>query len=379
MSLCDEFISFPMLRAFGFAFRQGKVLVSNNEQCDFLADASLDRDAGACGNGGRFGAGKGQFSGEAGDMAEQWACFVTLCRWRFFKRLCCTFGFVLRGGYAPKILPAFDLGHQNNLCGCFGVLGGIVVLEVEIKGRFQVGQAVSAVTFELRPGVLCNFNAVVPFGKKRWQAIAFAGAIDGTFVKLAMLNEGVPIEEVAKCLNDFGKVWMAFNHSLVDAVQFDIEVGKLHFRVDQKAQRLNLTAIGYQCQPELTNTGCISVCGFDVDGDKSKGLFQHVVSGYCGLFGQCCHRFSWLVVLIVQAWAFIPTFCRDFDDEKDNASCGDQYCNGHSGIQFAQNRRLNPSRISLFVSTLGCVWCDLDMLTDLAVPVFFGAQLGQAA
>lgn len=348
MSLVDQFVCLSVLSALGFPFGQNKILITNDEQRDLFADARLDGDACTRCDFGRLGSRKGQFAGKARNFTKQLASFVAFCRGRLLVRFLGGLGFCgfwPGGEYVPKFLRTFVLGHQDNLCGSFGVFGGIMVLKVQIQSRFQVCQPVTAIPLEFWPCVLRDPDTVMPFGAQFRDTVAFASTIDSAFVELAVLDQDVPTEKTAKRLNHLGKRRVTFDRAFVDAVKVNVEGVKSHFRVDQKAECVNVACISHHGQAELTDTGCVWVCSFHVQRNEAKCLLQNVVSG---------HSSFWPISLCGKIKAVVAAFCRDpSDNEKDTGSSNQDY-NSHRKIQFVRNDVSNDSCGIVKLSTLSC-------------------------
>lgn len=135
-------------------------------------------------------------------------------------------GPLLLGFWPPKgqeIKARSFFGQKHDFCRRPSVFFGVMVMEDKAKFRFQIGEPMTPITFEFRPGFPRNGDAVDPFAVQMWDPIGVAGHIKGLFVKGAMLDKDALFQPMAQRAQHFGKGGRARDLSGANTVQLNIE------------------------------------------------------------------------------------------------------------------------------------------------------------
>lgn len=269
MTLGNQVISAAMFAAFLVVGENRKVAVTDHQQGDRPGHCGFDRDSGTRRQIHGFGPWRRKSPGKARDMAKKWT--VRVDRWR--DRRCARRWF---GHQVGKGLPGLPLSLPNHHRGGFGILSGVMMFKIKAKKPLEIAKPMTTIAAQLWPGTPGNRNAVVPGGVKVGQAVSLTGAVDRPFVKIAVLHQRMALQERAQRCDHIGENGVALNRLCADPVQLRVKRGKVHFRVDKIADRVQLGVIGGQCQPKLANAGPVRIGGFNVDSHKTIGFVQYL-------------------------------------------------------------------------------------------------------
>lgn len=159
---------------------------------------------------------------------------------------------------------------QDNLRRRAGVLAGVVVGEVQTEGRFEVGQAVATLSFELGPCLPGDPDAIAPAEFGRWQMVGTAGSGNGGFIEVAVLDKVVAVEKPMQqrpYLRKGGRP----RHSLgAYAMEPDVERRKWPFGIDIGRPAFDPVSVINAGNADLAYAGNSVAGGLDIKRDKAK-------------------------------------------------------------------------------------------------------------
>lgn len=277
LPVLDKLFGLPMLAAYFLPVQQIQILIPDNQKSDLFGNASFYRYSCASSQCARFSSTQGQLPCEAGYVPKQGSVLVTFDR--FGLLVVVSFSRLFRAELL-ETFPGLLFCKQNHLRRSLGIFYRVVMIKLEAKYLFQVGEAVASVSFQFGPSPSRHYHAVMPSGAYDWKAVPLASTIDCAFVKAAVLNNWVSLHEAPERVNRIWKTWCVGHTSLINAMQIDIEGIKVGFRIDQGAEAESAPLIVENRETKLANAGRVAVGCFHVDGNKPVPGFQDLLSSW---------------------------------------------------------------------------------------------------
>lgn len=273
-TLLNHGLGLSVFGAFFMSGQQVQILIADNKNGGFSGDASLDFHASFGGKSGGVFAAHGNFTREASDCPKEFTVDVGGFTHGFWVGLA---GFWF-GQFFDGLISFFHSG-QNNHCGGFGILFGVVVGEFEVQPFFKVCQAMSAIANEFRPSAAGDDDTVVPLHVGKGHCVGVKSGLEGAFVKLAVLDDFMRGHQAEIGLDNAAEWRCAGDHFSGDAVNADVKIIKIAERINQILIGLDSSIVLNASNTDLTDAASVRICGFDIKRNKAVGAMKWASCG----------------------------------------------------------------------------------------------------
>lgn len=271
----DKLFGAAMLAAFAVTREEVQILIPDDQERGLFGDIFLHADPGVGGGFRGVCSREGEFSGEASNVAVQWAFGVAFgCNAGFKVVFVSFFPF---GDDLGEGFSCLFFCHEDNGCGGAGVLFCVVVSKFKPEFFFEICQAVPALFFELRPCFSRDLDAVDPLGVEFGQVIRAASHFKGFGVKVAMLNERVPLQYGAGVFHELREGRLVCHVGGVDPVKFYVGGVEGTFGVYEVAGGEDCAIVFHHGQSNLADTVLLGVGRFNINRDKAVVALKEIL------------------------------------------------------------------------------------------------------
>jgi hypothetical protein len=132
----------------------------------------------------------------------------------------------------------------------------------------KAGQDVQTMAVELRPGPLCNPNAVEPGGLDHRSVMDATGCCKRALVETGMGNCNPPAQMAINGRVNIRKIWLANNMVSRDPVNTDVELRKFITGINEAFIGEQLAPVAEPDNPDLADAADARASGFNIDHDK---------------------------------------------------------------------------------------------------------------
>lgn len=271
VSLLDHGFGLSVFGAFLMSSQQVQILIADNKNGGFFGDTAFDFHPCL----GRKGCGTFAahlyFACETGDYPKELAGIVSGFGHGFR---------VVLSGFVPAqfldCFVGFFEGGKHDHGGGFGVFFGIVVLKIQPQFNFQVCQTVTSIILEFGPRASGDDDTVVPLHVGKGHGVSFKSGFEGTFVKLAVLDDFMCGHQLHVGFDDAVEWRCAFDHISGYAMNADVEIVKMGEWIDQVFIGRDGSIALNAGNSDLTDTASVRIGSLNVNSDEIIAFLKQV-------------------------------------------------------------------------------------------------------